>query len=88
MKKNIKKAAALKYDPEKNNAPVLTAAGEGLLAQRIVDSAHEHNVPVTCDPALAGLLSRMPTGREIPPELYRAVAEILVFVSRLDQEYK
>ncbi len=83
-----KRASALKYDPKKNGAPVLTATGEGLLADRIIQAANENDVPVVCDEALSGLLSHIPVGREIPPELYRAVAEILVFVSRMDGKYQ
>jgi len=86
-KQQKKRAAALKYDPAKDGAPVLTAAGEGLAAERILDTAAEHGVPVVRDENLASLLSRTPVGREIPPDLYRAVAEILVFVSRLDGGY-
>jgi flagellar biosynthesis protein len=66
---------------------VLTAAGKGLVADRIIEAAHENDVPVVQDEGLAGLLSHMPVGREIPPELYRAVAEILVFISRIDEKY-
>ncbi len=82
-----KKAAALKYNPQKDNAPVLTAVGEGLLADRIIKTAQENNVPVVRDGGLADLLSHMPAGSLIPPQLYRAVAEILVFISRLDGAY-
>lgn len=86
--KTQKKAAALKYDPQKDGAPVLTAAGAGLVADRIIEAAQENDVPVVHDEGLAGLLSHMPVGREIPPELYRAVAEILVFISRIDEKYE
>ena len=88
MKKSKKQAAALKYDPQKNGAPVLTAVGEGFVAERILKTALENNIPVAHDAALASVLSRIPPGKEIPPELYRAVAEILVFVTRLDGEYQ
>lgn len=70
-------AIALNYDGE--NAPRLTAKGRGELAQRILELAREHEVPLHEDAELAALLSQIPLGEEIPQALYRAVAEVIAF---------
>lgn len=79
-----KKAASLRYRPETDRAPRVTASGRGKVAERIVEVAREAGVPVRHDPALAEVLSHLDPGEEIPPETYRAVAEILAFLYRLD----
>jgi len=77
-------AVALRYDAEKTPAPIVVAKGRLLMAERIRDEATRHSVPVTPSPDLARALYRsVPIGRQIPPELYQAVAEILAFVYRL-----
>lgn len=86
LAEKIKKAAALKYDAGKDEAPRVVAAGQGELAQRILDLAQEHNIPIYRDPALAKALVKLDVGQEIPPELYRAAAEILAFIYSLDEE--
>jgi flagellar biosynthesis protein len=85
--KKVRQAAALEYDSERNNAPIVTAVGKGPMAERMVKEAEEHGVPVVKDEGLAGALNRMGVGDEIPRELYEIVAQILVFVSNLDKEY-
>jgi len=87
MAKNLHnlKAAALKYDPAADDAPLLTAFGQGYVAQKIITLAEEAEVPVVYDAALASMLSKMSIGDEIPPELYTVVAQILVFISESDQ---
>jgi flagellar biosynthesis protein len=70
-------AIALNYDGE--NAPRLTAKGQEELAQRMVELAREHDVPLHQDPQLAALLAQIPLGDEIPEALYRAVAEVIAF---------
>ena len=80
-------AAALRYDPEQDDIPVLTAFGEGLVAQRIIDTAEEHGVPVTVDKQLASVLSKLSVGDQIPPQLYAVVAKLLVFVGEMDRGY-
>jgi flagellar biosynthesis protein len=80
-----RRAAALAYRPGKDTAPRVTAAGRGLVAERILEAARAAGLPVREDPALAEVLSRLDPGEEIPPETYRAVAEILAFLYRLDR---
>lgn len=81
-----KKAVALKYDPERSAAPVVVAKGQGNLAEEIVRRAQEYGVPVQEDTSLVEVLSKLDLEQEIPPELYRLVAEILSFVYRSDRK--
>jgi flagellar biosynthesis protein len=78
-----KKAVALRYEPEKDNAPVVLAKGYGELAERIIKIAKERNIPVVEDKDLISALIRVEVFEEIPPELYRAVAKVLVFIKTL-----
>lgn len=70
-------AVALRYDGKR--APTVTAKGRGEIAERILESALEHDVPLHEDPQLAALLARVELGDEIPEVLYRAVAEVIAF---------
>lgn len=79
------RAVALRYDPGRDAAPRVVASGERLMAQRIIDVAREHGVPLYCDPQLVDALMRVPLGAQIPPQAYMAVAEVLAFVYELDQ---
>ena len=77
-------AVALRYDRDKEMAPLVVAKGAGWLCERIKKVAREHGVPVMEKPPLARLLYRqVELGREIPVEVYRVVAEILSYVYRL-----
>ena len=80
-KKNRKTSVALNYDKE--NAPTVSASGAGIIAEEIIERAREAGVPIIEDAKLA-LIGSVPIGEEIPTELYRAVAEVLVFVLRLE----
>ena len=74
-------ACALKYDAETMQSPTLTAKGTELIAKKIIDIAIQHNVPVIDNAPVARALFRMvDLNQQIPPELYKAVAEILLFV--------
>ena len=81
----IKKAVALKYEPAKDNAPRITAKGTALIAERIIELATREGIPISEDPDLVGALVQLDFQEEIPPELYKAVAEILAFVYRLNR---
>lgn len=82
---NVRKAAAVSYRPDKDAAPRVTASGRGAIAEKILDTAQAAGVPVREDPALAEILARLDPGEEIPAETYRAVAEILAFLYRMDR---
>ncbi|MFW5992091.1 MAG: EscU/YscU/HrcU family type III secretion system export apparatus switch protein [Halanaerobiaceae bacterium] len=79
-----KKAAALKYDMDKDEAPVVTASGKGTIADKIIEAAAEHDIPVKEDRDIVDILVQLNIGEEIPPELYQAIAEILSFIYRLE----
>ena len=72
-------AAALKYDSEKNGAPMIVAAGMGHMAEKITETAMKAGVPVYEDDSLASLLTQMKLGAEIPEELFQAIVEIYIY---------
>lgn len=82
-KKN-KIAVAIEYDPSEE-APKIIASGRGILAEKIIEKAKEADVPLHKDDKLAGTLSKLEIGDMIPPELYGVVAEILLFVDKVDK---
>ena len=77
-------AIALRYTPETGSAPKIVAKGEGFVAEEILRIARESDVPLRQDPALAGALATLDIGAQIPPELFRAVAEVLAFVYKMN----
>ncbi|SES86182.1 flagellar biosynthesis protein [Natronincola peptidivorans] len=77
---------ALKYDLEKDAAPIITAAGEGYVAEEILARAEENQVSIHQDERLVKELIQFKVGTEIPQELYDVVAQILVFVETVDKE--
>ena len=85
MKKKSK-AVALKYNKEKDAAPKISAKGRGVIAEKIIETARAHNVPLHEDKNLVQVLEALELETEIPPELYRAVAEVLAFIYRLNQK--
>ncbi|WP_372633890.1 EscU/YscU/HrcU family type III secretion system export apparatus switch protein [Cohnella sp.] len=80
-----KKAVALKYEPEKGSAPIVVAKGQGAIAEEIMKRAQENGVPLQEDSSLVEVLSKLDLNQEIPPELYKLVAEVLSFVYRSDR---
>lgn len=76
-------AVALKYDPKSMRAPRIVAKGQRLMAARIRELARKHNVPIIEDKPLARALFPRPLGSEVPADLYKAVARILVLVARI-----
>jgi len=89
MTKNDKKvrlAAALKYDSQKDAAPVVTAKGRGHIAEKIISIAKKNGIPIKEDTSLVQILSKLEIDEQIPPVLYKAVAEILAFVYSLNEK--
>ena len=82
------RAAALRYERDRDAAPKMTARGEGHVAEKIIALAQEHNVPITRDPDLLTILSKMEIGSTINPALYEIVAELLVFIYRLKERFR
>ncbi|MGL5148995.1 MAG: EscU/YscU/HrcU family type III secretion system export apparatus switch protein [Clostridium sp.] len=79
-----RKAAALKYEFN-SDAPVVTAAGIGHIADKIIEKAEENDVPVVMNKELSDLLCNVDIGESIPPELYEAVAHVIAYVTELDK---
>jgi flagellar biosynthetic protein FlhB len=77
-------AVALRYDGRRMRAPRVVAKGERLVAQRIIDEAFRYGVPTIENPPLArALFKACAIGKEVPRDLYRAVAEVLAYVYAL-----
>ncbi len=84
----IQKAVALKYDIEKNNAPLIIAKGKGETASNIIKIAKENKIPIKKDEDLIELLSKLDIDKEIPSSMYKAVAEIFAFIYDLSNKKK
>jgi flagellar biosynthetic protein FlhB len=79
-------AVALRYDEANMSAPRVVAKGRELLAQRIRQLAEQHGVPVVQRPPLArALYASVEVGQDVPPQFYRAVAEVLAYVYQLSR---
>ncbi|KNZ41746.1 EscU/YscU/HrcU family type III secretion system export apparatus switch protein [Acetobacterium bakii] len=82
------RVAALKYDPKKNGAPVIVAAGTGPVAQNILNVAAENGIAIYHDDSAATLLSKLELGQEVPPALYQIVVSIYLSLLDLAEEKK
>jgi flagellar biosynthesis protein len=82
------KAAALSYEPEADKAPKVVASGKGYVAEKIIELAREHGVPLHQDRSLVELLVKLDLGDTIPFELYQAVAEVLAFIYKIENRAK
>jgi flagellar biosynthesis protein len=82
-----KKAAALKYELG-YEAPVVTALGMGIVAEKIIEKADENKVPIVYNKELADLLLNVDVGDSIPPELYNVVAEVIAYIMKVDNSLK
>ena len=82
MPSSKRKAAALRYDTEKESAPKVVAKGEGEAAQNIIKIAQENNLPIKKDEDLMELLSKVEIDKEIPEAMYKVVAEVFSFIYR------
>jgi len=84
MEKKQKTAVALGFQ-KGDEAPKILATGKGHLAERIIEEAKSHNIPVYHDDRLAQTLSKLDFDEYIPPELYEAVIEVLMYVDKVDE---
>jgi flagellar biosynthesis protein len=82
---NIPKAVGIGYTPHQDRAPRVVAKGRRKVAEEIIALAQKHHIPIYQDPMVVELLYTLEVDQDIPEELYRVVAEILVFVYRLDK---
>ncbi len=74
------KAVALRYNEQKENAPRVIGKGQGQVAQNIIRLAQKNNIPIKEDPDLVEMLSKVDIDKEIPSNLYKAVAEVFAFI--------
>lgn len=80
-----KQAVALRYDLEKDTAPRVVAKGKGHTAEHILEAAQKSSVPVYQNKTLVNMLMALDIDREIPPELYKAIAEVMAYVYKMDK---
>ena len=88
MNTEIKKPLAVALHYDRSGAPRVVAKGKGAIGKKIIEVARAHHIPIEENEVLAGALSNVELGDEIPAELYKAVAEVLVFVLRLSKELR
>ncbi|MBF1051459.1 MAG: EscU/YscU/HrcU family type III secretion system export apparatus switch protein [Peptostreptococcaceae bacterium] len=82
--KKIESAVALKYNADEDIAPKVIAKGEKKVAENIVEKAKELDIPIYQDEKLTNQLKNLEIDENIPQELYEAVAQVLLFITRLD----
>ena len=82
----VQKAVALQYDKNANNAPKITAKGNGETANNIIKIAKDNKIPIKKDEDLVELLSKIDIDKEIPTSMYKAVAEIFAFIYELSNK--
>lgn len=87
-KQFVQKAAALKYDHATQNAPKVIAKGQGDVAKNIIKIAQDNDLPIKKDEDLIELLSKLDIDKEIPTEMYKAVAEIFSFLYGITNKNK
>ena len=86
--KEDKKAIALQYDSEHDDAPKVIAKGSGFIAQEIIKIARENDIEIHQDSNLVEILSTLEIDSIIPLEAYAAVAEILSFIYKNNEKQK
>lgn len=86
--KRRKKAAALRYSPKTDVAPVVIASGYGDIAQKIIDVAEQNGIPVFRDDSAASMMCMLELGSNIPQELYEVVAAIYIQLLQTAQNIK
>ena len=79
------KAVALKYDMQQDTAPRVVAKGKGHVAEHILATAQKNSIPVYQNKTLVNMLMALEIDREIPPELYKAIAEVMAYVYKMDK---
>jgi flagellar biosynthesis protein len=83
-RKDLPSAVALRYDADNDSAPRVLAKGKGEVAERILAIAAEHGIPLHEDRDLVRLLMVLDLDIEVPPHMYRALAEVLAHVYRVN----
>lgn len=88
MSRSENKAVALRYDTERDNAPVVVASGCGEIAKKIIDVAEKNGIPVYRDDSAASLMCMLRVGSNIPPELYEVVAAIYISLLKSSKDLR
>ena len=88
MSEKKKKAAALKYNKDLDNAPKLIAKGQGEVAKEIIKRAKEHNIHIKEDSDLIEVLYALDINDEIPESLYMVIAKLLSELYEINKHYK
>ncbi|MDD3839628.1 MAG: EscU/YscU/HrcU family type III secretion system export apparatus switch protein [Clostridia bacterium] len=83
--RKIKKAVALRYQPE-YQAPKVVSKGKGIIAEKIVENAQQHRIPIHKDEQLVDALEKLKLYSQIPPELYEVVAKLLATIEYIDRK--
>lgn len=81
-------AVALQYEKQDGGAPRVVASGRGAIGQKIIEVAKASGVPLESNPGLAAALADVEIGEEIPVDLYKAVAEVLLFILRMSGQVR
>jgi len=81
-----KKAVALKYEEDGRSAPKVVAKGKGPIAEKIMQKADEFDIPIFQNKALAESLLSLDLDEQIPPNLYKAVAEVFVWLMKSEKK--
>jgi len=85
--KDEKKVAAIEYDG-KGTIPSIIAAGKGILAEKLLEVAREHNITIYNDKDLAEVLAELEPGTDIPEHLFTAMAEVLAYCYRINESFR
>jgi flagellar biosynthesis protein len=89
QKEKRQRAVALQYDASlRTAAPKILAKGQGDLAERILAVARDKGIPLYRDPELVEVLGQLDVGTQIQPDLYKAVAQVLIFIYKMNQKKK
>ncbi|WP_028393546.1 EscU/YscU/HrcU family type III secretion system export apparatus switch protein [Bacillus cihuensis] len=80
-------AAVIKYDNNQEVAPTIIAQGSGQVAKRIIELAQQNNIHMQEDESLIGTLLNIDLGESVPPQLYAAIAEILLLLEEIEKKY-
>jgi flagellar biosynthesis protein len=85
-KPKTQQAVALKFKMGQDSAPQVLAKGKGKIAEKILETAREHGIPLYEDPELVEILAKLDLGNQISPELFQAVAEVLIFIYKMNMK--
>jgi len=80
------KAVAMKYKTYEDNAPKVVAKGKGEVAKKIIEKAKEYDINIFQNEELTDMLMNVEVSEEIPPELYKAVVEVFIWLNKTEEK--